>query len=73
MSYDGVDRRNFLKRAALTALAASASLMTAESGAQQPVPHSSGTEPPKLKAPAGTRSTLEILLASILCDTTAER
>ena len=54
MSSYGVDRRSFLKGAALAALAASTGAMTAASGAPQPVPHSSGTEPPKLKPPAGS-------------------
>src|SRR4051794_23546822 len=54
MSSYGVDRRSFLKGAALAALAASAGTMTAASGAPQPVPYSSGIEPPKLKPPAGS-------------------
>jgi len=54
MSSYGVDRRSFLKGAALAALAASTGAMTAASGAPQPVPHSSGIEPPKLKPPAGS-------------------
>jgi predicted TIM-barrel fold metal-dependent hydrolase len=54
MSSYGVDRRRFLKRAALVALAANADLRIAESAAQLPVPYSSGSEPPKLKPPAGS-------------------
>jgi predicted TIM-barrel fold metal-dependent hydrolase len=51
MSYDRFDRRSFLKSAALGAVAAAS--LVREGRAQQPVPYSSGTEPPKLKVPAG--------------------
>jgi predicted TIM-barrel fold metal-dependent hydrolase len=51
MSYDRFDRRSFLKSAALGAVAAAS--LVREGRAQQPVPFSSGTEPPKLKVPAG--------------------
>jgi D-galactarolactone isomerase len=51
MSYDRFDRRSFLKSAALGAVAAAS--LVREGRAQQPVPFSSGTEPPKLKMPAG--------------------
>src|SRR5690349_2280793 len=54
MSSYGVDRRTFLKGAALAALVVSAHSKTAQAAAQQPVPYSSGTEPPKLKPPAGS-------------------
>jgi predicted TIM-barrel fold metal-dependent hydrolase len=48
---NGRNRRAFLKGAGLTALAATAGLHIRESRAAQPVPYSSGTEPPRLAVP----------------------
>src|SRR5437588_1465077 len=47
-----VERRTFIKGAALAALAATSGIAIGTSHAQQ-VPNSTGTEPPKLKAPVG--------------------
>jgi D-galactarolactone isomerase len=47
-----IDRRQLLKTAAATSLAAAATTAGARSAAAQQVPWSSGTELPKLKAPA---------------------
>src|SRR6266700_865647 len=46
-----IARRTFIKGA--SALAASASGLSVETGHAQPAPNSSGSTPPKLKAPAG--------------------
>jgi predicted TIM-barrel fold metal-dependent hydrolase len=54
MSNPGVDRRRFLKSAALGVLAASAASGSLNSRAQQPVPYTSGTDAPKLKLPASS-------------------
>src|SRR5438552_16275834 len=48
-----MERRTFIKGASLAALAATSGVAIRASHAQQ-VPNSSGTEPPKLAAPAGT-------------------
>jgi D-galactarolactone isomerase len=47
-----IERRTFIKAASLAALAATSGIGIRTSRAQQ-VPNSSGTEPPKLKPPAG--------------------
>lgn len=47
-----VTRRSFIEGASKAALAATASGIFAREGRAQPVPNSSGTEPPKLRAPA---------------------
>ena len=52
MTQKTVERRIFLKAAGMTALATMGVIRMQDSGAQQAVPNSSGTEPPKLKAPA---------------------
>ena len=54
MGNPGVDRRRFLKSAALGVLAASAASGSLNSRAQQPVPYTSGTGAPKLKLPANS-------------------
>ena len=54
MGNPGVDRRRFLKSAALGVLAASAASESLNSRAQQPVPYTSGTDAPKLKLPANS-------------------
>jgi D-galactarolactone isomerase len=51
MTKDGIPRRNFLMGAGIAALAAGGAIPMHESHAQTPVPNSSGTEPPLLKAP----------------------
>src|SRR5262249_328107 len=51
MSHGGTDRRRFLKRAGLAALAASAGAHVWSSWSEQAAPYSSGTEAPKLQAP----------------------
>ncbi|MFL6930135.1 MAG: twin-arginine translocation signal domain-containing protein, partial [Xanthobacteraceae bacterium] len=51
MNSDAMNRRNFLK-GGIAALAATRALWTQETHAQNAVPNSSGTEAPKLKAPA---------------------
>ncbi|MFL5097858.1 MAG: amidohydrolase family protein [Xanthobacteraceae bacterium] len=51
MNSDAMNRRNFLK-GGIAALAATRALWTQETHAQNAVPNSSGTETPKLKAPA---------------------
>ena len=51
MAENGIDRRAFLKGAGLAALAATAGVRIEESRGAQPVPYSSGTEPPRLAAP----------------------
>lgn len=51
MSHHPIGRRTFLTGAA--ALTAAGALHVKESRAQEPVPNSSGTEAPKLKAPVG--------------------
>jgi len=51
MTQKSIERRNFLKAAGVTALATTGVIRMQDSSAQ-PVPSSSGTEPPKLKAPA---------------------
>jgi predicted TIM-barrel fold metal-dependent hydrolase len=51
MSHDRIDRRSFLRAATAAAVAASASVLGGKARAQQ-VPFSSGTEAPKLHAPA---------------------
>jgi D-galactarolactone isomerase len=45
-------RRTLIKSASAAAIAATTSTMTSRQGHAQPVPNSSGTAPPKLKAPA---------------------
>ena len=52
MSHNDIDRRTFLRGAGLAALAATAGIDIRDSRAQGQVPYSSGTEAPKLKAPA---------------------
>jgi predicted TIM-barrel fold metal-dependent hydrolase len=52
MSHNDIDRRAFLRGAGLAALAATAGIDIRDSRAQDQVPYSSGTEAPKLKAPA---------------------
>lgn len=52
MSHNDIDRRTFLRGAGLAALAATAGIDIRDSRAQDQVPYSSGTEAPKLKAPA---------------------
>ena len=52
MSHQTIGRRTFLTRAGTAALTAAGALHVKESRAQEPVPNSSGTEAPKLKAPA---------------------
>jgi len=54
MSEKPINRRNFLKGAGVTALAATGVFAARETRAQEAVPNSSGTEAPKLKAPANT-------------------
>jgi len=49
---EAIGRRSFLKDAGLAALAASCAFSSRVASAQTPVPNSTGTEPPKLKAPA---------------------
>jgi D-galactarolactone isomerase len=49
---DGIIRRKFLKGAGFVALSAAGAIETREARAQFAVPNSSGTEAPKLKAPA---------------------
>jgi len=51
MTQKSIERRNFLKAAGVTALATTGVIRMQDSSAQA-VPNSSGTEPPKLKAPA---------------------
>src|SRR5258706_1575866 len=51
MIQKSIDRRTFLKAAGITAFATTGVTRMQESSAQA-VPNSSGTEPPKLKAPA---------------------
>ncbi len=51
MSKDKIDRRTFLKGAGLAAFAATGGLRALASCAEEQVPYSSGTQPPKLKAP----------------------
>src|SRR6266567_3902292 len=46
-------RRTFLERAGLAALGAAFLVDPRNVNAQTPVPNSAGTEPPRLKAPAG--------------------
>jgi predicted TIM-barrel fold metal-dependent hydrolase len=52
MSDNEIDRRTFLRGAGLAALAATAGIDVRATRADEPVPYSSGTEAPKLKAPA---------------------
>ena len=52
MSEDEIDRRTFLRGAGLAALVATAGIDVRATRADEPVPYSSGTEAPKLKAPA---------------------
>ena len=52
MSHNDIDRRAFLRGAGLAALAATVGIDVRDSRAQDQVPYSSGTEAPKLKAPA---------------------
>ena len=52
MSHQTIGRRTFLTRAGAAALTAAGALHVKESRAQEPVPNSSGTEAPRLKAPA---------------------
>jgi predicted TIM-barrel fold metal-dependent hydrolase len=53
MSRHPIGRRSFLKGAGATAFTAAAALQLKGIDAQEAVPNSSGTERPKLKAPAG--------------------
>ena len=53
MSYGETDRRRFLKRAGLAALAATAGARVRNSRGDDAVPYSSGMEPPKFQAPPG--------------------
>ena len=52
MTGNAIDRRTFLKGAGLAALAATTAIDIRAARADEPVPYSSGTELPKLKAPA---------------------
>jgi len=52
MSENGIGRRTFLKGTGLTALSAVGVGQPQEAGAQSVVPNSSGTEAPRVKAPA---------------------
>lgn len=52
MTEHGIGRRTLIKGAGFTALAAAGGIAVRESRAQLQVPHSSGTEPAKVKAPA---------------------
>jgi predicted TIM-barrel fold metal-dependent hydrolase len=52
MSHLTIGRRAFFRRAGAAALTAVGALHVKEGHAQEPVPNSSGTEAPKLKAPA---------------------
>ena len=52
MSDNEIDRRTFLRGAGLAALAATAGIDIRATRADEPAPYSSGTEAPKLKAPA---------------------
>ena len=52
MGGDGIIRRNFLKGAGFVALSAAGAMPPREARAQSAVPNSSGTEAPKLRAPA---------------------
>jgi hypothetical protein len=52
MNKDAMLRRDFLVGAGAVTLAASGAMSMREVHAQTPVPNSSGTEPPMLKAPA---------------------
>src|SRR5689334_13576207 len=54
MGNPGVDRRRFLKSAALGVLAAGAASGSLNGRAQQPLPYTSGTDAPKLKLPANS-------------------
>ncbi|HSB71343.1 MAG TPA: amidohydrolase family protein [Candidatus Methylomirabilis sp.] len=54
MSHASIHRRTFLKGAGVTALATTGVIRVREGGAQEAVPNSTGTEAPKLKAPANT-------------------
>jgi predicted TIM-barrel fold metal-dependent hydrolase len=51
MTTNKIERRTFMKAAGVTTLVAAGWLRARESRAQQPVPNSSGTAPPKTKAP----------------------
>jgi predicted TIM-barrel fold metal-dependent hydrolase len=52
MGGDGIIRRKFLKGAGFVALSAAGAMQAREARAQSAVPNSSGTEAPRLKAPA---------------------
>lgn len=52
MTRKTIERRTFLKSASIAALTATGVIRAQEGRAQQAVPHSSGTEQPKTKAPA---------------------
>lgn len=52
MSENGIGRRSFLKGTGLTALSAAGLGRSSEAGAQSVVPNSTGTEAPRVKAPA---------------------
>lgn len=52
MNENRIDRRTFLKEAGLVALAASSGFRVGEGHAAEAVPYSSGTEPPRTRAPA---------------------
>jgi D-galactarolactone isomerase len=52
MSENGIGRRSFLKGTGLTALSAAGVGRSSEADAQSVVPNSSGTEAPRVKAPA---------------------
>ncbi len=52
MSRTCFERRNFLQAVSMTALTATGVMRMQESHAQQAVPNSTGTAPPRLKAPA---------------------
>jgi predicted TIM-barrel fold metal-dependent hydrolase len=54
MSHESIDRRTILIGAGVAALAATGVIRVPESRAQEAVPNSSGTEAPKLKAPANS-------------------
>jgi hypothetical protein len=56
MSRTEISRRRVLKEMGLAALFAASEVKTPEAYAQTHVPNSAGTDSPKLKAPANSRS-----------------
>ena len=58
-----IGRRDFFRRATVAALTAAEIVLVRPGQAQEAVPNSSGTEPPKLKAPA-TAITISMIFDS---------